>query len=44
MQAYLLLQEKVSEKLSEAAANLEKANNEFAAKYKVNIIDVINNK
>lgn len=39
MQAYLLLQEKVSEKLNEAGANLEKANKEFAAKYKVQIID-----
>ncbi|WP_315818896.1 LIC11966 family surface protein [Paraflavitalea speifideaquila] len=39
MQAYLLLQEKVSEKLNEAAANLEKANNDFAAKYKVQIIN-----
>lgn len=39
MQAYLLLQEKVSEKLNEAAANLEKANTEFAAKYKVQIIN-----
>jgi hypothetical protein len=39
MQAYLLLQEKVSEKLNEAAANLEKANTSFADKYKVQIIN-----
>ncbi len=39
MQAYLLLQEKVSEKLNEAEATLEKANKDFAAKYNVKIIN-----
>jgi len=39
MQVYLLLQEKVSEKLSEGADKLQKLGNEFAAKYKVTIIN-----
>ena len=38
MQAYLLLQDKVSEKLNEASANLEKTTNEFAVKYHVNLV------
>jgi predicted DNA-binding protein len=39
MQAFLLLQEKVSERLQVAADSLYKATNNFAAKYKVNLID-----
>lgn len=39
MQAYLLLQEKVDQKLHEAWANLDKSNKDFAAKYNVNIIN-----
>ena len=35
MQAYLLLQDKVSEKLQEASNNLDKAIDEFASKYHV---------
>jgi hypothetical protein len=38
MQAYLLLQDKISEKLNEASANLEKSNQEFAAKYNVELV------
>ncbi|MDP4149704.1 MAG: hypothetical protein Q8927_07075 [Bacteroidota bacterium] len=38
MQAYILLQDKISEKLDQASANLEKVNREFAAKYNVNLI------
>lgn len=38
MQAYLLLQDKISQKLDEASANLEKTNREFAAKYNVNLV------
>lgn len=37
MQAYLLLQEKVSERLNEASANLEKVTHDFAAKYNVTL-------
>jgi hypothetical protein len=39
MQAYILLKEKVSEKLREASSKMNKASTEFAAKYKVNIIE-----
>src|SRR5450631_4134187 len=39
MQAFLLLEEKASEKLQEASENLAKAEKEFAAKYGVNIVD-----
>ena len=39
MQAYLLLQEKTTEKLREAAAALQKTSTEFAAKHNVTIID-----
>ena len=42
MQAYLLLEEKTSEKLEEASGNLEKAEKEFAAKYSVTLIDTKN--
>ena len=42
MQAYLLLEEKTSEKLEEASANLEKAEKEFAAKYSVTLVDTKN--
>ncbi len=35
MQAYLLLQDKINEKLNEAFSNLDKASKEFAAKYNV---------
>jgi hypothetical protein len=38
MQAYLLLQDKVNEKLNEASNNLQKATSEFAAKYNVKLI------
>jgi exonuclease VII small subunit len=37
MQAYLLLQEKVSEKLQQASANVQKAVKDFAAKYNVTL-------
>jgi len=37
MQAYLLLQDKVSEKLQEASNNLDKATDDFAAKYHVTL-------
>jgi hypothetical protein len=37
MQAYLLLQDKVNEKLNQAWTNLDKASNDFAAKYHVNL-------
>src|SRR3984957_7812538 len=39
MQAFLLLEEKTSEKLQEANEDLAKAEKEFAAKYKVNLVD-----
>ena len=39
MQAFLLLEEKASEKLHEASENLAKAEKEFAAKYNVNLVD-----
>lgn len=39
MQAYLLLQEKVSEKLEQASSNLQKTVAAFAAKYNVNLIE-----
>jgi hypothetical protein len=39
MQAFLLLEEKASEKLQEASENLAKAEKEFAAKYGVNLVD-----
>ena len=39
MQAYLLLQEKVSEKLNQAADSLQKINIAFAAKYNVKLVD-----
>ncbi len=39
MQAYLLLQEKTSEKLKEAADKMEQATKDFAAKYNVTLID-----
>jgi len=39
MQAYLLLQDKVSEKLNEAYTRLSKATKDFAAKYNVNLIE-----
>jgi len=39
MQAYLLLQDKVNEKLNEASDKLQKISTDFAAKYKVNIIN-----
>ena len=42
MQAFLLLEEKTSEKLQEASANLAKAEKEFAAKYSVNLVDTKN--
>ena len=35
MQAYLLLQDKINEKLNEAFSNLDKSGKEFAAKYNV---------
>jgi hypothetical protein len=37
MQVYLLLQEKVEEKLKEGAAQLDKAGKEFAAKYNIRL-------
>ncbi len=39
MQAYLLLEEKTSEKLQEANENMAKAEKEFAKKYSVNLVD-----
>jgi hypothetical protein len=39
MQAFLLLEEKASEKLKEASENLAKAEKEFAVKYGVNLVD-----
>ncbi|HEY4935869.1 MAG TPA: hypothetical protein VII44_04780 [Puia sp.] len=39
MQAFLFLEEKTSEKLQEANENLAKAEKEFAAKYKVNLVN-----
>ncbi|HLX90071.1 MAG TPA: hypothetical protein VKR32_00225 [Puia sp.] len=39
MQAYILLQQKVDEKLEEGHRNLEKITQEFAAKYHVNLIE-----
>jgi len=39
MQAFLLLEEKTSEKLQEASENLGKAEKEFAGKYGVNLVD-----
>jgi len=39
MQAYLLLQEKTSEKLREASASLQKTSKEFAARNKVTIVN-----
>src|ERR1700674_1694686 len=39
MQAFLLLEEKASQKLQEASENLAKAEKEFAAKYGVNLVD-----
>jgi hypothetical protein len=37
MQAYLLLQDKINEKLQEAWSNLDKATNDFAAQYNINL-------
>jgi hypothetical protein len=39
MQAFLLLEEKTSEKLHEASENLSKAEKEFAKKYSVNLVN-----
>lgn len=39
MQAYLLLQDKVNEKLEEASAMLDAATKAFAAKYNVNLVE-----
>jgi hypothetical protein len=39
MQAYLLLQEKTNEKIKEASAKMSEASKNFAAKYKVTLID-----
>jgi hypothetical protein len=39
MQAYLILQQKVSDKLDSAAANLQKITRDFAAKYHVNLTE-----
>jgi len=39
MQAYILLQEMIDQKLHEASANLQKATTDFAAKYNVNLIE-----
>src|SRR5450432_543158 len=39
MQAYLLLQERTSEKLHEASENLSNAEKAFAKKYSVNLVD-----
>ncbi|MDP9042537.1 MAG: hypothetical protein M3N30_11210 [Bacteroidota bacterium] len=42
MQAFLMLEEKASEKLHEASENLAKAEKTFAAKYGVNLVDTKN--
>jgi hypothetical protein len=42
MQAFLLLEEKTSEKLHEASENLSNAEKTFASKYKVNLVDTKN--
>jgi len=42
MQAFLLLEEKASQKLQEASENLAKAEKEFAAKYGVTLVDTKN--
>jgi len=42
MQAFLLLEEKASEKLQEASENLAKAEKLFATKYGVNLVDTKN--
>lgn len=42
MEAYLLLQEKTNEKLSNAAATISKAVKDFAAKYNINLIEAKN--
>ncbi len=42
MQAYLLLQDKINEKLREAATNLDQKEHAFAAKYNVTIINTKN--
>jgi hypothetical protein len=42
MQAYLLLQDKVNERLHEATSNLQKTEKEFAAKYNVNLVEGTN--
>jgi hypothetical protein len=42
MQAFLLLEEKASEKLQEASENLSKAEKAFAAKYSVTLVDTKN--
>ena len=42
MQVFLLLEEKASEKLTEASENLSKAEKEFAAKYSVTLVDTKN--
>jgi hypothetical protein len=42
MEAFLLLEEKTSEKLHEAYDNLIKAEKDFAAKYSVNLVDTKN--
>jgi hypothetical protein len=42
MQAFLLLEEKASEKLEEASEHLSKAEKEFAAKYGVTLVDTKN--
>ena len=39
MQAFLLLEEKTSEKLQEASENLARAEKDFAAKYNVNLVN-----
>lgn len=39
MQAYLLLQEKTNDKITEAYNKMDKASRDFAAKYKVTLID-----
>jgi hypothetical protein len=42
MQAFLLMEEKASEKLQEASGNLSKAEKDFAGKYNVNLVDTKN--
>jgi hypothetical protein len=42
MQAFLLLEEKASEKLQEASEGLRKAERDFASKYGVNLVDTKN--